>query len=136
MATSKNTKTFVDLDLSFKANPFTKDIYLKTDEEAVKTALKHLIQTKNFERPFHPEIGTQVYSLLFENFSPAVRIALERTIRETIEKFETRVRIINVNVQETVESNDLAINIVFALKNTDTPLTNNLFKSSKINGKL
>ena len=49
MATSKNTKTFVDLDLSFKANPFTKDIYLKTDEEAVKTALKHLIQTKNFD---------------------------------------------------------------------------------------
>jgi phage baseplate assembly protein W len=129
MATSKNTKTFVDLDLSFKANPFTKDIYLKTDEEAVKTALKHLIQTKNFERPFHPEIGTQVYSLLFENFSPAVRIALERTIRETIEKFETRVRIINVNVQETVESNDLAINIVFALKNTDTPLTITTFLS-------
>jgi phage baseplate assembly protein W len=129
MATSKNTKTFVDLDLSFKANPFTKDIYLKTDEEAVKTALKHLIQTKNFERPFHPEIGTQVYSLLFENFSPAVRIALERTIRETIEKFETRVRIINVNVQETAESNDLAINIVFALKNTDTPLTITTFLS-------
>jgi phage baseplate assembly protein W len=129
MATSKNTKTFVDLDLSFKANPFTKDIYLKTDEEAVKTALKHLIQTKNFERPFHPEIGTQVYSLLFENFSPAVRIALERTIRETIEKFEPRVRIISITVQETVESNDLAINIVFALKNTDTPLTITTFLS-------
>jgi phage baseplate assembly protein W len=129
MATSKNTKTFVDLDLSFKANPFTKDIYLKTDEEAVKTALKHLIQTKNFDRPFHPEIGTQVYSLLFENFSPAVRIALERTIRETIEKFETRVRIINIDVQETAQSNDLAINIVFALKNTDTPLTITTFLS-------
>jgi len=129
MATSKNTKTFVDLDLSFKANPFTKDIYLKTDEEAVKTALKHLIQTKNFDRPFHPEIGTQVYSLLFENFSPAVRIALERTIRETIEKFEPRVRIINIDVQETAQSNDLAINIVFAIKNTDTPLTITTFLS-------
>jgi predicted component of type VI protein secretion system len=58
-----------------------------------------------------------------------VRIALERTIRETIEKFETRVRIINVNVQETAESNDLAINIVFALKNTDTPLTITTFLS-------
>ena len=69
MATQKTTKAFVDLDLSFKVNPFTKDLYLKTDEEAVKTALKHLIQTRNFERPFHPEIGTQVYSLLFENFS-------------------------------------------------------------------
>ena len=123
MATQKSIKTFVDLDLSFKVNPFTKDLYLKTDEEAVKTALKHLIQTRNFERPFHPEIGTQVHSLLFENFSPAVKLAMERTIQQSITKFETRVRLIEVNVSETVEDNDLLVNIVFALKNTDRPIT-------------
>ena len=123
MATTKQVKNFVDIDLSFKANPFTKDIYLKTDEDAVKTALKHLILTKNFERPFHPEIGTQVQSLMFENFSPAVKIALERTIQETIELFEPRVRLISVTVSETRMSNDLAINIVFALRNTETPIT-------------
>ena len=123
MATTKQVKNFVDIDLSFKANPFTKDIYLKTDEDAVKTALKHLILTKNFERPFHPEIGTQVQSLMFENFSPAVKIALERTIQETIELFEPRIRLISVTVSETRMSNDLAINILFALRNTETPIT-------------
>jgi hypothetical protein len=123
MATSKQVKNFVDIDLSFKANPFTKDIYLKTDEDAVKTALKHLILTKNFERPFHPEIGTQVQSLMFENFSPAIKIALERTIQETIELFEPRVRLISVNVSETSMSNDLVIDIVFTLRNTETPIT-------------
>ena len=123
MATTKQVKNFVDIDLSFKANPFTKDIYLKTDEDAVKTALKHLILTKNFERPFHPEIGTQVQSLMFENFSPAVKIALERTIQETIELFEPRVRLISVTVSETRMSNDLAINIVFTLRNTEAPIT-------------
>jgi phage baseplate assembly protein W len=123
MATTKQIKNFIDIDLSFKVNPFTKDIYLKTDEDAVKTALKHLILTKNFERPFHPEIGTQVQSLMFENFSPAVKIALERTIQETIELFEPRVRLIDISVSETVMSNDLVINIVFALRNTETPIT-------------
>ena len=123
MAISKQIKNFVDIDLSFKANPFTKDIYLKTDEDAVKTALKHLILTKNFERPFHPEIGTQVQSLMFENFSPAVKIALERTIQETIELFEPRVRLISVTVNETRMSNDLVINIVFTLRNTEVPIT-------------
>jgi len=123
MATTKQIKNFVDIDLSFKVNPFTKDIYLKTDEDAVKTALKHLILTKNFERPFHPEIGTQVQSLMFENFSPAVKIALERTIQETIELFEPRVRLIDVSVSETRMSNDLVINIVFALRNTEKPIT-------------
>jgi len=123
MATTKQIKNFVDIDLSFKVNPFTKDIYLKTDEDAVKTALKHLILTKNFERPFHPEIGTQVQSLMFENFSPAVKIALERTIQETIELFEPRVRLIDISVSEARMSNDLVINIVFTLRNTETPIT-------------
>jgi phage baseplate assembly protein W len=119
----KKVKKFVDLDLSFKVNPFTKDIYLKTDEEAVKTALKNLIQTRNFERPFHPEIGTQVHSLLFENFSPAVKIAMERTIQQAIESYEPRVRLIDLNIIETDDINTLNVNIVFSLKNTDTPIT-------------
>jgi phage baseplate assembly protein W len=128
MAT-KSVKNFVDIDLSFKANPFTKDIYLKTDEEAVKTAVKHLVLTKNFERPFQPEIGTQVTSLLFENFTAAVKIAMERTIRETIEKFEPRVRIIDISVNETSSSNELIVNVVFSLKNTDRPITVSTFLS-------
>lgn len=122
MATKIN-KAFVDLDLSFSINPFTKDLYLKTDEDAVKTAVKHLVLTKNFERPFRPEIGTQVTSLLFENFTSAVKIAMERTIRQTIENFEPRVRIIDISVVEKPEEKDLVVTIVFALKNTDTPLT-------------
>lgn len=122
MAT-KNTKQFRDIDLSFKVNPFTKDIYLKTDEDAVKTALKHLILTRNFERMFHPEIGTQVHSLLFENFTPAVKIAMERTIEEAIQRFEPRVRLVNLNVTETDSGNDLLVNIVFSLINSDKPIT-------------
>jgi phage baseplate assembly protein W len=123
MASSKLTKQFVDLDLSFNINPFTKDLYLKTDEEAVKAAVKHLILTKNFERPFQPEIGTQVTSLMFENFTPAVRIAMKRTIEETIRKYEPRVRVIDVALVDRPNENDLSITVVFALKNTDTPIT-------------
>lgn len=123
MATEINTRQFVDLDLSFKANPFTKDLYLKIDEDAVKTSIKHLLRTNNFERPFHPEIGTQIRSLMFEHFSSAVKIALERTIYESIEKFEPRARLIEVSVEESQDTNDLIINVIFTLKNANTPIT-------------
>ena len=123
MATEINTRQFVDLDLSFKVNPFTKDLYLKTDEDAVKTSIKHLLRTNNFERPFHPEIGTQIRSLMFEHFSSAVKIAMERTIQESIEKFEPRVRLIEVSIDESEDTNDLDINIIFTLKNASTPIT-------------
>jgi len=129
MATSKTLKQYVDLDLSFKVNPFTRDLYLKTDEDAVKTALRNLLKTKNFERPFHPEIGTQIHSLMFENFTSAVKIAMERTIKESIEKFEPRVRLINLVVDETEDANELVVNIIFALKNTNNPITITTFIS-------
>lgn len=119
----KQVKKFRDLDLSFKINPFTKDLYLKTDEEAVKTAIKNLIKTKNFERPFHPEIGTQIHSLLFENNSAAVTIAMQRTIIDAIETYEPRARIIDVTVKETPDLNDYEVNIVFTFKNIDKPIT-------------
>ena len=123
MATSKQIIQFADLDLSFTINPFTKDLYLKTDEDAVKTAIKHLIRTKNFERAFHPEIGTQVHSLLFENFSSATKLAMEQTITESIEKYEPRARLITVEIEEAEETNDLVVNIIFTLKNTSSPIT-------------
>jgi len=123
MATNNTVKQFIDLDLSFAVNPFTKDIYLKTEEDAVKTALKHLLRTNNFERPFHPEIGTQIRSLMFENFSSAVKIAMERTIFESIEKFEPRARLISVMVEESINANDLVINVIFTLKNSPAPIT-------------
>ena len=123
MATGKQIKQFADLDLSFTINPFTKDLYLKTDEDAVTTAIKHLIRTKNFERFFHPEIGTQIHSLLFENFSSAAKLAMEQTITESIEKYEKRVRLISVDIEESIDTNDLVVNIIFTLKNTSNPVT-------------
>ena len=60
---------------------------------------------------------------MFENFSSAVKIAMERTLKETIEKFEPRVRLIDLNVQETADANDLKVSINFTLKNTDRPVT-------------
>jgi phage baseplate assembly protein W len=123
MPTVNTNRKFRDIDLSFRINPFTKDLYTKTDEEAVKTALKNLILTKNFERKFHPEIGTQVQSLLFENNSPAVLIAMDRTIRESIERFEPRVRIVDLQINETRDPNELLVYLVFSFKNVDNPIT-------------
>lgn len=123
MTTIRDVKQFRDIDLSFRINPFTKDIYTKEDEEAVKTALKHLILTKNFERPFHPEIGTQIHSLLFENFNSASKIAMEKSITNAVERYEPRVRLIEVIVRETQDSNNIDVTIVFTLRNVDRPIT-------------
>ena len=67
---ARNTRTFTDLDLNFFAHPVTKDVTTKIDEQAIKSSVRNLILTSNYEKPFHPEIGSPLKSLLFEPATP------------------------------------------------------------------
>ena len=124
MAT-RNTRQYSDLNLLFTTNQDTLDITKKYDDEAVKTSLKNLIQTKNYERPFHPEIGCQIFSLLFENFTPITKQVMKRTIFDVIEKFEPRVTVLDVKVRDRIDANDISVELVYRLNNSDRPITLN-----------
>lgn len=119
----RNTRTFSDLNLLFNVNPFTRDVTKRIDEEAVKASVRNLIQTRNFERPFHPEIGCQVNSLLFENITPVVYQIIKKTIFDVIEKFEPRVVVLDVKTQETPDTNTLDVTIIFRIINSEQPIT-------------
>jgi phage baseplate assembly protein W len=125
MAITRNAKSFTDLNLMFTASPSTGDITKKTDEEAIKTSLRNLISTKNYERPFHPEIGCQIFSLLFENFSSVTSQVMRKTIQDVVNKFEPRVDILDVEVFETSDENSLNVTLTFKIINTERPVTFN-----------
>jgi len=77
MATTSNTvRRFTDLNLIFAPHPYSKDILTRKNIDAVKTSIQNLILTKNYERPFHPEIGSQVNALMFENLMPSTIVAI------------------------------------------------------------
>lgn len=124
MATiDRKTRQFSDLSLLFTPHPVTADVTKKFDEEAVKTSIKNLISTKNYERPFHPEIGCQVYSLLFENFTPITKSIMKQTIYDVIAKFEPRAVVLDVKISDQSDSNALDLDIIFRLINSDRPIT-------------
>ena len=125
MAIKRNTKTFSDLNLLFTASPSTVDITKKVDEEAIKSSLRNLISTKNYERPFHPEIGCQIFSLLFENFTSVTSQVMRKTIQDVVNKFEPRVDILDVTVFETPDENNLNVSLTFKIINTERPVTVN-----------
>jgi len=124
MATiNKKVRTFSDLNLTFGIHPSTGDVLKRTDEDAVKTSIKNLILTKNFERPFHPEIGCQVYNLMFENFTPITSEVARRTIESVITAYEPRARLIDIRIEQTDDVNEMAITVEFTMINSDRPLT-------------
>ena len=127
MATAtKKQRTFSDLDLNFTAHPVTGDVARLYDENAIKRSVRNLLQTNNFERPFHSEIGSQIRALLFEPASPVLNTMLKRVITDTITTFEPRVVVNSVTVSSNQDNNSLNVTLVFTIVNTVNPVTMNV----------
>ena len=111
-------RIYSDLDLDFTRNPVTSDIVKLNDVDSVKRSVKNLIQTNHYERPFHPEIGSNLRAMLFENITPQMTHALSKQIDLLIKNFEPRCRLVQVNVQPFVERNGYRASISFFVVNT------------------
>ena len=121
--TTRNVRRYTDINLMFSPHPYSKDILTRKNVDAVKSSIQNLILTKNYERPFHPEIGSQVNALMFENLMPSTIVAIERSIRNTIEKFEPRASILDVQILDNSDNNALDIEVTFVLSNVALPIT-------------
>ena len=115
---TRSAKIYRDLDLDFAANSATKDIQKLTDVEAVKRSVRNLINTNHYERPFHPEIGSNLRAMLFENITPQMTHALSKQIDLLIRNFEPRARLVQINVQPFIERNGYRAPISFFVVNT------------------
>ena len=123
-STSKDrvNRIYSDLDLDFTRNPVTSDIVKLQDVDAVKRSVKNLIQTNHYERPFHPEIGSDIRGLLFENMTPLTALNLERKVIEVLTNFEPRAKIVNVIAQPQEDANRYHIQISFYVIGISTPI--------------
>jgi phage baseplate assembly protein W len=124
---AKNTRTFSDIDMAFLPNPVSKDISRKYDENSIKQSIKNLVMTKNFERPFHSDIGSQISALLFEPITPMLGAVIKKTIINVINTYEPRANLLDVSVLLSPDNNGVYVTIVFAIVNTSTPISVDLF---------
>jgi phage baseplate assembly protein W len=120
---ARNTRIFSDLDLNFTAHPVTGDITRRYDDNAIKQSVKNLLLTRNFERPFHSEIGSPIRQLLFDNPGPMFNVMLKRAVIDVINNFEPRVNIIDVRVDDYSDANEVYVTLEFTIVNTERPIT-------------
>jgi phage baseplate assembly protein W len=106
-----------DIALSFEKNSSTKDVIVKKDVDAVKQSVKNLILTNHFERPFHPEIGSGISSLLFEPLDPITANSLSRVIGEVITNFEPRAQLVSVDAKPNLDANSYEVTLSFRVVN-------------------
>jgi len=129
MATTNidTVRNFRDLDLNFAIHPIRKDINTHKAEYAVINSVKNLILTNHFERPFQPEVGSNIRRLLFENVDVILAAQLEREIEETVNNFEPRVEVSSITAIPSPDENGYKIILEFFVINNPDPITINFF---------
>lgn len=124
---TKTLKRYKDLDLNFNAHPVKKDINKHIDELAIINSVKNLLLTNHYEKPFHPEIGSNINKLMFDNMDTITVSALRREIEQVITNFEPRVSLTRTEVIPEFDDNRFKVNMEFYILNRTEPVTIEFF---------
>ena len=118
----RSSRIYKDLNLDFQQNTATKDIQKITDVEAVKRAVRNLINLNHYEKPFHPEIGSNLRAMLFENMTPQMNQLISKQIEQIITNYEPRARLVEVRTLPQIDRNAYAVTINFQVVNQPEPI--------------
>jgi phage baseplate assembly protein W len=115
-------REYKDLDLNFTIHPVKKDINKHTAEMAVINSIKNLVLLNHYEKPFQPEIGSNIRRLLFENLDTVTASLVEREIQQTIDNFEPRARVSRIDVIPDFDRNGFSVLLEFFIVNRTEPV--------------
>ena len=119
----RSGQIYNDLNLDFQQNAATKDIQKLEDVEAVKRSVRNLINLNHYEKPFHPEIGSNLRAMLFENITPQMTHFIGKQIELLIRNYEPRCRLVEVVNKPDLRKNGYSVSISFYIINTPNPVT-------------
>ena len=111
----KRSRSFKDLSVNFDKNPFTDDLSVVNNDNSIKQAVKNLILTAPGEKPFQPLVGSAVSQLLFEPLDAFTADTIMEEITLTINQYEPRVKLTNVDVTPIFEGNKLNVTIEYQI---------------------
>ena len=96
---------------NFDIHPNKNDVAKLVNEDSIKNSIKNIIMTRRGERLYNPEFGSEIYNVLFENFSPQTEDELKSLIRTAIENNEPRANVIDIIVTPLLTDSDSAYSV-------------------------
>jgi phage baseplate assembly protein W len=121
------TNIYADLDLTFAAQPVTGDVSLVLDSRAVISSVRNLLLTNFYDRPWQPNLGSNLTGLLFEPVSSITQNIIAKEIENTIKNFEPRVTLNYVNVTANYDETGYNVTLNFYIGNYTEPTQVTLF---------
>jgi len=107
--------------MSFGSNPLTDDLIALKNANAISRSVRNIVMTLPGEKPFNPNFGSRVSSLLFENMDVITSGLILDEIKTSINNYEPRVELQSVDVDPDFEGNSYDIVIVYNIIGADIP---------------
>lgn len=121
-------QTFKDLSVTFKPHPITGDLISVKDEASIKQSIVNLLLINKGERFFDSDLGSNLYSLLFEPLDFGVATLVQNEVRATLERYEPRINVVSVIATPNFEENGFDLELSFEIiGREDIPLAVSFF---------
>ena len=105
------SRAFKDISLSFTRSPITNDLVTLRNEDAIKKSVVNLCRTRLTDRFFNELLGTSIEDALFELVGEDIGVSLEEEIKTLLTKFEPRIKLTQINIEDDIDENGLYITI-------------------------
>jgi phage baseplate assembly protein W len=119
MPVERVSQGFKDISSSFKVNPLNEDLIAVKNETAIARSIRNLIMTQPGERFFNPILGSEVTGLLFENMDNLTASEIGDQIRLTVENFEPRVILTDVEVTPNYDNGEFNVELNYDIVGID-----------------
>ena len=111
----KLSRSFKDMNLSMGSNPFTKDVSVVKNNNAIKQSIRNLVLTSPGEKLFQPWLGCRVKEMLFEPLDMFTAQSIQDEIINTINQHDERIQLQSVEVIPNFGNDRLNISIEYKI---------------------
>ena len=115
------SRTFKDINLSFKRHPVTNDVVSINDEDAIKRSIKNIIFTILGEKPFQPLFGSVINESLFELSTALSEMKVSDEITQSLLNYEPRIANTEVTVSVYPDSNEMNVTVQYDIVGIPAP---------------
>ena len=115
------SRTFKDINLSFKRHPVTNDVVTIRDEDAIKRSVMNIIFTILGEKPFVPQFGSVINESLFDLNTELSEIRITDEIRSSLLNYEPRIDNVVVTASIYPDSNELNCTVQYDIVGIPAP---------------
>jgi len=121
MPLERVSQGFKDISMTFQSNPLNSDLITLKNESAIARSVRNIVFTLPGEKFFNENFGSRVSRSLFENIDEISASIINDEITNSINNFESRVNLIDVQTTPNYDNNAFDVIITYRIVGADVP---------------